>query len=285
MSRAEVHIVSSQLSRSAPEKSNNARYKSDSVVTSEVQAAIVHPGITDEYVKQKKTYTMDNVDSHYVSVDIPDSTCTCSTPSSCTCSSRKHQTQKQSASDQDCCPTINSDNDNIRSQTADRTLSGNQGSRNLFKSKVITFVLILFVNATYSLGLFMTFDRTDFPSLPILLLALFVIFIGNYVLILYVSYIEFYNAVTDSTLHDSNNHNKSCRGNESDVPTNGTVHIAKDDTDESVIEICTDMCAPLCLFFMTPSTIAFFVAIVCFGTFYSKYYFFFCFCSLRVYNL
>ena len=279
MSRAEVHIVSIQLSRSASEKSNNARYKSDSVVTSEVQAAIAHPGITDEYVKQRKTYCMDNVDAHFVSVDIPDSTCTCSKPSSCTCYSRKHQAQKQRATDYDFSPTINSDNDNIRCQKADRAfLFDFQGSRHMSENIAVSLIPIVVI--IYYFGLFMTLDETAVHSVPIdlLLLVTFVSNIGQSAL--YILYIDDNSSEsTNSTLHDSNNHYKSCRGNESDVPTNDTVHIVNDDTDQSpisYIEPCLDLRAVLCLnlahmLLMVPTTITVFFTVVVFGLSYPEH--------------
>ena len=79
------------------------------------------------------------------------------------------------------------------------------------------------------------------------------------------------NERTDSTRHDSNNRNKSCRGNDNAVPTNDTVHIAKDYTDLCIEAACVCLRVVWYLTLMFVITTIFFYAAVALGFFYPKH--------------
>ena len=217
MSCTEVHIAPSQPSGSAPEQSNNAGSDTDSVITSEGQPVVVHPDITEENIAQKKTFILNNLDASYVSVDISDSTCTCSTPSSCTCSTQKHKAYAQSACDHDCNPTINNDNDNIRNKKCGRTFGLSECVVGiLFSSLLFIYVLVI---------IYMTVEA----SIPtILFWAAVTVMAVN---VLYIDYIR-----NKQTCSDVYNDSRSIRCNDrDDIPTNDSAPTTKNYTGKLLV--------------------------------------------------
>lgn len=206
MLTAEVPNVHGQPTVSAPEHSNNTRYDTDSIVTPEEPAAVVLVDIKDEYVERKPTTRTHDVVTNYVSVDIPNSTYTCSTPPSCSCCTLTYEACVQSASGQDCNPTINFNhkNDNCgkkRKKSRRAFLLGYQEFDEvsgyvggiLFSSVFLIYlIVIIFTTVGYLKG----------ASLPIMLLGTVMNLILAHALLYLTTYMEdFHPDIYKTYLH------------------------------------------------------------------------------------
>ena len=206
MSYPEVHNVPIQPSRSAPVQNSEASHDTDSAMTSVKQAPISLEGIKDKCDEGKQTTTQHYAHAGDASVDIVNSTCTCSTP--------KMQTSPPVESDCDCKHTIH--NDISRKIPGRVFLFDYQGLNKYIRCILFGFLLFMY-----------TLPIIIFPVEAPILTILFL-----FVVVAYALHIEYVSSKqSDMIQYDVRNDKTLCSSNDSDgIPTNYSALSANNDT-------------------------------------------------------